>query len=107
MIRLQIQDNNGKIVQDDELLVENGDILLCQITSHFPPAEMPKLGKNISGVFKQAFERSNNGELIPLIFPEYINFKVLKISQENNIPNKDIIPPKYDTVSEGFDGPLG
>jgi len=100
MIRLQIQDKDGKVVQDDELVVENGDILLCQINNTLSKETMTQISKQIAEGFRQASKKANNGQIVPLLYDSAINFKILKIQQENNIPNKDIKPPKYDIVSE-------
>lgn len=82
MIRLQIQDKDGKVVQDDELVVENGDILLCQINNILSKETMTQISKQITEGFRVASKRANNSEIIPLLYDSAINFKVLKIQQE-------------------------
>ena len=82
MIKLQIQDKYGNVVQDDNLVVEDGDILLCQLNTPLSKETMSQVSKQIADGFKMASERANRGEIIPLLYDNTINFKVLKIKQE-------------------------
>lgn len=82
MIRLQIQDKDGKIVQDDELVIKDGDILLCQVNNILSKETMKQLSKNLAIGFESASRRASNGQIVPLLYDSTINFKVLKIQQE-------------------------
>lgn len=82
IIRLQIQDKNGKVIQDDELVVEEGDILLCQANKLMSQDAYARLGKNLREGFKYASGRANNGEIVSILYDHNINFKILKINQE-------------------------
>jgi len=82
MIRLQIQDKDGKIVQEDELVVEDGDIILCQINKDLSQEISSRISKNLSEGFRYASKRANDGEIVPILYDHTINFKVLKIKRE-------------------------
>jgi hypothetical protein len=83
MIRLQIQDKEGKVIQDDELVLENGDILLCQVNGVLLPREQyQKVSKQLSEGFKIASKRANDDEIVPILYDSTLNFKILKIKQE-------------------------
>ena len=97
MIRLQINDNDGNIIQEDNLELENGDILLCQVNKDLTHQIKAKLSEQLRQGFQLASNRSNDGEIVPILYDHTIDFKVLKINQRNK-PNKNIEAPKYDTV---------
>ena len=47
MIRLQINDNDGNIIQQDNLELENGDILLCQVNKDLTHQIKAKLSEQL------------------------------------------------------------
>lgn len=98
MIKIQITDKDGNTIQDDELLVEDGDILLCQLSGEVPSGPRQQLAKSLHEGLKRAFEKAKNEESIALIHDQTINFKVLKIRNEPK-PDKDIESPKFDKVN--------
>jgi hypothetical protein len=78
-IRLQIVDKNNKILQDDEITVNDGDILLCQLSDKISDRNMlEQISKNLT----MAFKRAHNEQISPIIYDSNINFKVLKIRRD-------------------------
>ena len=82
MIRLQINDKDGNIIQDDELVLEDGDILLCQVNKDLTHQIKAKLSDQLRQGFQLATKRSNDGEIVPILYDHTIDFKVLKINQK-------------------------
>jgi hypothetical protein len=81
-IRLQIVDKDNSIIQDDELLVEDGDIILCQLSSVIQHEDSSKLAKRIQEAFEGASKRANNDRITTLLHDSKINFKILKIRKD-------------------------
>ena len=82
-MRIQIQDKNGNIIQDDELVVETGDILLCQLQYTISSEEIATCAEKIHNNFKNLFKQARFGnEIIPVTYDKSIEFKVLKIRTE-------------------------
>ena len=71
-------DKNGEIIQDDELIVNDGDIILCQATGMI----YPELPKNIHEAFKHASKKASNNEISTIMYDSKINIKILKIRKE-------------------------
>jgi len=102
-IKLEIRDSNQNLIEEDNLKITNGDILLVQVDQNIRPSEIDQIGKSIRRAFKERLEHPDR--IAGIIIPENITLKILKVTKE--IPNKDIEAPKYDTVDDGFGGPLG
>jgi hypothetical protein len=79
VIRLQIKDKDGNIIQEDELVLEDGDILLCQVNGELTHQMNAKLSDQLRQGFQLAAKRSNDGEIVPILYDHTIDFKVLKI----------------------------
>lgn len=77
-IRLQIQDKDGNIIEDDEIVVENGDVLLCQVQDTLSKETVTQITEGI----RQASKKASDGQIVPILYDSTINFKVLKINQE-------------------------
>lgn len=82
MIKLQMNDKDGNIIQDDELVLEDGDILLCKINTKITQEMYINLSEQLRQTFKLAIKRSNNGEIAPILYDHNIDFKVLKIRSD-------------------------
>lgn len=78
-IHLQIVDKDNKILQDDELLVEDGDIVLCQLDNHIVNQ---KIIAQVSEGLAKAFSKADKDQISPIIYDSRINFKILKIKKD-------------------------
>lgn len=79
MIKLQINDKDGNTIQEDELVLNDGDILLCQMNTKATQKMYINLSEQLRQTFKLAIKRSNAGEIFPILYDHNIDFKVLKI----------------------------
>lgn len=79
MIKLQINDKDGNNIQEDELVLEDGDILLCQVNTKITQKMYINLSEQLRQTFKLAVNRSKDGDIVPILYDHNIDFKVLKI----------------------------
>ncbi len=72
-ILLQLTDIFGDIISEDNILIEEGDALICQI--HREMTEMTP--QNIE-LIQRAIRNVLSGAANNLIVPDYVSFKILK-----------------------------
>jgi hypothetical protein len=72
-IILQLHDIFGNIISEDNVLIEEGDILICQIQREAPDLSMVMI-QNL----KQTIEQVLLNKTHYLILPDYVNLKVMK-----------------------------
>lgn len=72
--------------------------MLCQVNGELTHEINSKLSNQLRQGFQLAAKRSNDGEIVPILYDHTVDFKVLKVKNIRNKPNKNIEAPKYDTV---------
>jgi len=72
-ILLQLHDVFGNIISEDNMLIEEGDVLICQIHR-----EMIDVSTESISSLQKIIRNVLSGEADSMIVPDYVSFKILK-----------------------------
>ena len=72
-VLLQLTDIFGNIIEEDDMLIEEGDTLICRINR-----EMIDISFESIQSIQTAIKNVLSGEANNLIVPDYVTFKILK-----------------------------
>jgi len=79
-IKLEINDNNGNIIEEDNLEICDGDILIVQIDDHVRGSVIEQTVKSIRNAFVE--KREHPDRIAGIIIPDTVTLKVLKVMKE-------------------------
>lgn len=79
-IKLEINDNNGNIIEEDNLEICDGDILIIQYDDRMRSSEIERTIKSIRTAFEH--KRENPDQIAGIIIPDTVTLKVLKVTKE-------------------------
>lgn len=72
-VLLQLTDIFGNVIEEDNMLIEEGDVLICNVHR-----EMTDITAQDVISLQKAIKNMLSGEADNLIVPDYVSFKILK-----------------------------
>ena len=79
-IKLEINDNNGNIIEEDNLEICDGDILIVQFDEHMKSFKIEEAIKSIRNAFEEKRKRPDT--IAGIVIPDTVTLKVLKVTKE-------------------------
>jgi len=70
-ITLRIEDHNGNMVEEENITINDGDILVVYMDGERSHSVMEAIGKSV--------KRALSGELNALVLPEWVKLRIIKV----------------------------
>lgn len=82
-IKLQVTDTSGNIINEDNLEISNGDVLLIELGTNISinHAETHRLMERLRETFKA--QKKNPDDFVGFVYPkDSLSFKILKVKKD-------------------------